>query len=615
MLPLEQGDVFSRNLDALKRRDPRQAETIRQASIPPDVGIRNTDDGLLTMDLPGPAGGRISLYDRNRVREQVQKEFGDADFRAENSTFLMGFGLGYHTEWIARNMEIDHQVFVWEPVEGLFRLALETRDVRPLLEHDRIHVFVGPLPPSLHDTLTYHAMPFVAGEMRQWTLRPLKEAFPAPYREAEDILQKALLHIRFSYSHLTQNGHVLVENILRNQCLLPHSGSVHSLSGLLEGNPAIVISGGPSLSRNMDLLIRAKGHFCLIAVDTALKPLLEKGIEPDMVVCSDPRELNVRKIDGLSGHEEIPLVVDLGVHHRIPGLFTGLKFVSGSELALVKWLLQLVGCEETHGRALSSAHFAFFLARDMGAAPIIFTGLDLAFPGDAHHVEGAADTWRPGKEAPYVEVTDVFGGKVKTIPGFLSMIGLFEREIAETRVPCFDATEGGARIRGTIIATLDDMIQRFQRVPDLRMRERLERAHRTPSPLQLQHHKQGLHRLAEEAEAVRRIAGEGLPLVSKGRALLTQHPLNVGEFQKTANHILELDRQLAEKKRFDELMLDFRGDLLEFQFLQSYRIQREGNQTANLDLTLESIEQSFQNAGNLASHILPWIQGHLSEGN
>jgi len=608
MLSKEKQNLLSRNLDALKTRDPQQAEDIRQASVPVGVGVSEAEGGLLTMEFPGPAGNRISLYARDRMREQIEEELGGVDFRAEDATFLMGFGLGYHVEWIARHMEIDHQVFVWEPVEGLFRLALETRDVRHLLEHDRVHLFVGPRPSSLHDTLTYHAMRFVAGEMNQWTLRPLKEAFPRPYREAEDALEKARLHIRFSYGHLTRNGNLLVENILRNQWLLPHSASVHSLRGVLEGKPAIVVSGGPSLSKNMDHLREAKGRLCLISVDTALKPLLEKGIEPDIVVSSDPLKINVRKIDGLTGHEEIPLVYDLGVNPKIPALFSGLKFVSGSEIALVKWLLGLVGFEETYAQALSSAHFAFFLARDMGAAPIIFAGLDLAFSGEAHHVEGAAETWRPGKQAPYLDVPGVFGGTVKTIPGFLSMIGLFEREIAETPARCFDATEGGARIRGTIVATLSEMIQRFQGGPELRMRERLEQAHRMPSPLQRESHKQGLFRLAEEAEAVRRIAEKGLHIVSKGRTLLKQDRLDVGEFQKTADQILQLDHELAEKKLFEEVMLDFRGELLTFQFLQSYRIQREGDQRANLDLTLESMEHSFQDAAALSTHILPRIQ-------
>lgn len=44
----------------------------------------------------------------------------------------------------------------------------------------------------------------------------------------------------------------------------------------------IVVAAGPSLNKNIYELKKAKGKAFIVAVDTAIKPLLKAGIVPDM---------------------------------------------------------------------------------------------------------------------------------------------------------------------------------------------------------------------------------------------------------------------------------------------------------------------------------------------
>lgn len=52
--------------------------------------------------------------------------------------------------------------------------------------------------------------------------------------------------------------------------------------------PAIIVSAGPSLDKNIRMLKRAKGHAFLIGVDSALKALLREEIRPDIAISIDP---------------------------------------------------------------------------------------------------------------------------------------------------------------------------------------------------------------------------------------------------------------------------------------------------------------------------------------
>ena len=51
--------------------------------------------------------------------------------------------------------------------------------------------------------------------------------------------------------------------------------------------PAIIVSAGPSLNENIEELKKAKNKAFIIAVDTAMKPLLRNGIIPDMYAIID----------------------------------------------------------------------------------------------------------------------------------------------------------------------------------------------------------------------------------------------------------------------------------------------------------------------------------------
>ena len=51
--------------------------------------------------------------------------------------------------------------------------------------------------------------------------------------------------------------------------------------------PAIVVSAGPSLNKNIVELRKAKNKAFIVAVDTAVKPLVKAGIIPDLYVVVD----------------------------------------------------------------------------------------------------------------------------------------------------------------------------------------------------------------------------------------------------------------------------------------------------------------------------------------
>ncbi|MFH1673053.1 MAG: 6-hydroxymethylpterin diphosphokinase MptE-like protein [Pseudomonadota bacterium] len=604
---------FEKNLRVLAKRYPRLADKMKDTPLPAKMSAGQSIDSQPILSIIKDNGQEIFVYDRLNVRQKVQKDLRDLTFKAEDATLFLGFGLGYHIEEIAHRMEIDHQVFAIEPCMEVFRLAMSCRDLREIFAHDRIHLFVGEDPDMLYETLEYHLMRIVAGRLNEMVLRPLSAAFSQIYADSDDRIQKMLLCLKLSYRHCMGNKSVL-NNILNNAISLSSAVDVNDLFGLLDGQPAIVVSGGPSLSSNIGLLKEAKGKACIIAVDTALQPLLQNEVEPDFVVSVDPIEQNYRKIEELPKHLDIPLVYYPDVYFKIPQHFKGAKFVTAGKNSLSNWFLKRAGCEESLGRAISAAHLAFLLARAMGADPVVLVGLDMSFPGEEHHVEGAAFTWAPNPDEEYVMVPDVFGGTVKTTPGFQAMIGLFETEVAKTRAGCIDATEGGALIRGTEIVSLDSALKRYVSQSRFDGKDELQKVRQSISSESGKELLEGLNWLSAEAKSISDLAREALPLIDRAIKMVDEGTYQDSKFSDLAIKIQELDRALGEKKLFDEIMIDFQAELLIYQYLQGYKMKRAKDRQSILKLSLESIERAFRDFKELSDEVISINDGIQGEG-
>lgn len=67
-----------------------------------------------------------------------------------------------------------------------------------------------------------------------------------------------------------------------------------------------MVAAGPSLNKNIQVLKKAKNRLFILAVDTAVKPLIKAGIKPDAFITIDAKKSpDLIKIDGA---ETIPVI-------------------------------------------------------------------------------------------------------------------------------------------------------------------------------------------------------------------------------------------------------------------------------------------------------------------
>src|SRR5690606_30118257 len=113
-----------------------------------------------------------------------------------------------------------------------------------------------------------------------------------------------------------------------------------------QGFPAVVVSAGPSLRRNMKLLAEpgVRDRVVIIAVQTVLKPLLAAGIKPHFVTALDFHEISKRFYEGLKPEDVqgVTLVVEPKVHPVVIDAFPGKV-----RCVAAKFLDELLGPEQS----------------------------------------------------------------------------------------------------------------------------------------------------------------------------------------------------------------------------------------------------------------------------
>lgn len=475
--------LLAKNLHALSIRSPLAAAAVARCTAPCDVQLHRAPNGQLT----GLYQSRqlASLHDPG----QEAKRFSRAiDLDATACAVILGFGVGHHVADLSRRLRGAGLVVVFEPDLPLLREVLSRTDYADLFLRGNVVLFTDPSDTAAIASAISGSEGLLAIGTKLLTHPPSK----ARLGQSANDFGAAFAHVMKAVRTHVLTTLVQVEATVRNQLQnLDHYATCPGLNDLhnaAQGKPAIVISAGPSLARNLHLLEDAsiRDRFVLIAVQTVLKPLLDRGIRPHFVTALDHHEISKRFYEGLTPRdvEGITLVAEAKSNPAILDAFPGnircpadplLDRILGSALASPHAALK---------PGATVAHLAYYLARFLGCDPVILVGQDLAFTDGQYYSKHAAihQVWSSElSEFRTLEMfeweriarmkhllrpnEDVLGRKVYTDEQMSTYLVQFERDFADDaqlNLRTIDATEGGVRKRHTQILTLEEALRQHQ---------------------------------------------------------------------------------------------------------------------------------------------------------
>ncbi|MBI5213053.1 MAG: DUF115 domain-containing protein, partial [Nitrospirae bacterium] len=462
--------LYNKNIAALNRNNPEAAKT---AIIDWDTshiriveGQWSRNDSLNLMISRQSAiidqqSVEKPLYTKEPI-EAAREAVENIDFKGEGIVVLFGFAMGYFAVEVLKKLGQGHVIIIIERDKAMFKAVLKHMDLKEFFEDGRVHIVIGDNLTLLDVLLSRHSNKYLLAQ-KLFALKhhPSFSLHPEWYKGVIEHIKDRLKVVQINRNTMMGLGFHMMNNILDNMPLICDMPGVNKLKGLFKGVPAIIVSAGPSLEKNVTLLKEAKGKAVIIACDTVIRLLLPNGIMPDLIVTADPLEATYRKFRDLPMDKDSNLVCHPINYPEIINTFAGRRFLIGGKTNIYKWLSGYWG--EKGSIDVSSqcvAHMAFNLARLIGSEPIIFIGQDLCYYDRkrqaANLVKGAP--WEHKELKGIVGRKDILGNDVETSLLFESFKVLFDDLVPKSKIRCINATEGGLGVKETEIMTLKDVI-------------------------------------------------------------------------------------------------------------------------------------------------------------
>ncbi|MFH0925043.1 MAG: 6-hydroxymethylpterin diphosphokinase MptE-like protein [bacterium] len=470
-------DYYKLNCKLLLKRYPPTLKTYLDSVDISTVSTSTSRTGFPTLSIKNIEGNWVRLHSQFDPIKEAGQQVTNIDLTKTNFIVLYGLGLGYLLESIIKTVNNRTKILVIEPNPATFKSALTLRDLTPLLSSPNIYISVGEDLKQFETT--WHNFFDLSTVTKLATVD-----HAASYQLYKDYFNKVKKIINIAISKTASNLMTMMNeglgyqlNTLRSIGHIINNPGVKTLFNLFPKKPIIIVGAGPSLDKNIYLLPMVKDRAVIIAVETALKPLLARGIEPHLVVTADPSIHNYRHLFAVDVKKAYLVAEPMVLPDSISD-YPGKKFIASFNDKMMNYLTKYLGDKGHLSVWGSISTMAFDLARKMGGDPIIFIGQDLAFTGGRTYCRWTykEDQWLDRIDRNYTmedimrdelrqrrlkEGIDIYGQPILLEEQLLSYYSWLVDEIKKTKAKCINATEGGILKEGIEIMTLEEAICRY----------------------------------------------------------------------------------------------------------------------------------------------------------
>lgn len=411
---------------------------------------------------PGLMFGPVSIHDAADPMAEAETWIGRAPLSRGDLTpslaLVFGLGLGYHLKAL-RQRYPDIKLLVFEPVADLKNLY-EAHQVLKAGDGEPAEIFVDW--PEYEKKVSREVVYGPDRSVLVMAPDGYKALRPEAFGAFQSFVEQEIIRRSVIEKTRENSDGPFLRNLASNAAYLSELPDLLLLKGLLPPRPAFIVGSGPSLSQNAAELGRLGGRGLIIAAASALKPLLDQGVSPDVVLILESEDtsayldLNARQRELLGENRILALASSCHpAHFEIDGFIkTVFHLTAGAAQVFSR------GAFLPQGGNSGSAGFA--LAYVWGLEPLILVGQDQAYAGGRLHAEGT-----PGEvddqTAGSLTINGLDGGTVETNTGLLASLGWFA-EAAKTikgrdNAPkLFNSSAGGAEITGFIRMPLDTLV-------------------------------------------------------------------------------------------------------------------------------------------------------------
>lgn len=551
-------EIYNSNMKYIFESNPYLWETLQEQEDEYDVFM---DISLSGEKIVGINSNGKDWYFNSRYTAEKAAEVWTEGTEVQNYEaviIVFGFSNGMYLKKLIEKYP-DNIIIAYEPCMTLMQLVLKEIDLADCLLHEKLFLAVGEKGKRLFTEYVQSLIKYTKYKLVDWFVIPnYRKLFELDYLKVQHIYMIWMRQITLDRNTFILLQDEFADNYLANMYDFFNNYTIDGLYDCFkkidkEKRPAIVVSAGPSLDKNINELKKAKDKAFIIVVDTALKAVLRAGIVPDLTITIDPHKPLILFED--ERIRKLPMIFCIMSNKQVMDSQKGKKIFFGDSESYIQAIFnkydKKLSTLETGG---SVACNAFSTAVFLGFKNIILVGQDLAYPNGKEHTKDAYDNeaenkLKDGKR--YFEVEDIYGGKVLTEENMDAYRLWFETQIVRyPHLHVIDATEGGAKIRGTEVLTLNETIEReCKNLGKIDFAKVIDGITKTYSGEELDEITKQLYNIPEELKKLKRKIKSGIKqyeeLERQGR--LNESERDETQIRKIAKKIEKINQWIDEK--------------------------------------------------------------------
>ncbi|MBT0832142.1 motility associated factor glycosyltransferase family protein [Campylobacter lari] len=461
-------EFFNKNLGALESYNATLADKIEDVKTNERFEV-----------FAGKSAFDINIYDHelkqslyNNPEKFFDEKYNEIYTKYERYPVLFFYGLGNGLLYKALLKNENHKsIVVFEPNIEILYIVFHLIDFSQELENKRLYVVDKYEKAYLND--------FLGKELQvrnylQNTQLFTHSSYYNNYKEIPFIEKNIQELCSYLITELGNNSKDSIQGITQLLHNLPYQLANPSLKDLLnqrknKNDNAIIVASGPSLIKQLPLLKENVNKATIICVDGSYPILAKYNIKPDYVLSLERTEIisEFFNNDFKEFDKGILFILVSLIHPKT------IEYLNKNNRKFILVHRPLPFAQSLNmddygylGTGMSVANMAYELAVKLGHKNIILIGQDLAYDenGNSHPKD-----YVHGKESENDRKQGLFitayggNGKVETNYWWKIFKDIFEKDIVLSKntlnINTYNATEGGARIEGSIEKSFKDVCE------------------------------------------------------------------------------------------------------------------------------------------------------------
>lgn len=419
-----------------------------------------TNDYALILQKDSQKKYVFSKYD---PIQQASRLVNKTEANKETLWIVSGFCLGYVVEKIIERIGKEAKILVIEPNLRILKEQMEITGETKWREYENLKFFSGINFQELKENYLINTGFASYSNTNVIFTNEYQEYYIKYFTKVLQIISEMKVGLIIDQNTREKMNVIILSNIVKNRSYISAGYDITYHKDKYQGIPALIVSAGPSLEKNIHLVKEFQGM--IFAGGRSLTPVLNQGVNPDFIVTIDPQDITYETFKG-NTTTDIPLIAVPSANTQILTESQGPQYFTDNDVNTVKALTGVSVPYLTIGGSVATLGLS--AAQYMGCNPIIFIGQDLAFTGMKAHSEECSINGENiiiKKNSNLKLVQGYYDEEVYSDYTFIGYMRWIEEFIAYYKDTIFiNATEGGAYMRGALHQPLSEVIAKYRHI-------------------------------------------------------------------------------------------------------------------------------------------------------